>query len=83
MDTRKKAVVAKHLLKLARELVAEDGDDDEVDEAFTQKVRGLRQNMTKLGPKKRKPLKNFGIGMIRPNMKVEDLIDALAKVVEA
>jgi len=84
MDMQKRVRVARGLLALAREIAAEEGEgEDTVDEAFTQKVRGLRQQMTKLGPKKRKPLKTFGVGMIRPNMKVEDLVDALAKVVEA
>ena len=81
MDMSKKVRVAKKLLALARELEAEDGTVEEpVDEAFAAKVRALRQEMTKLAPKKRKRLNQYGIGVIRPNATVEDLIDALGQV---
>lgn len=72
---------AKQCLSLARELVAADEDGDgEEDAAFIQRVRGLRQKLNKLGPKKRRKLNQYGIGMIRPSGTVEDLVGALEKV---
>ena len=82
MKMSKRVHVARQLLALAREIQSDEGDDAEpIDEAFAQKVRALRQNMTKLAPKKRKRLQQFGIGVIRPNSTVEDLIDALGQIV--
>lgn len=81
---------ARELVRLAKALLAEDaydmedpkGDEDtEVeDEGFTQKVRDLRSALLKISRKKNMRLQKFGIGMIRPNAKVSDLVDALLEV---
>ena len=73
--------VAKRMLALARELMAQNEEDEAVDEQFATKVRGLKTQMTKLAPKKRRRLKQYGIGMIRPTSTVEELVDALQRVV--
>lgn len=73
--------ISKELLKLASELIAEDSDEEG---AFAGRVRGLKQSMVRgLKGKKNKRLKEFGVGLIRPNMKVKDLVDALVQVVNA
>lgn len=83
MDKQK---LAEEMLKLAKLLVAEDeGKDEDKDEEvedpkFMEKLRNLRQVLTKLSQKKRRRLQQFGIGLIRPNATVEDLVDALLKV---
>jgi len=71
--------LAKRLVRLAKVLAAENGED-EVDEQFAAKVRALKTQMSKLGQKKRRRLKQYGIGVIRPNATVEELVDALSKV---
>jgi len=71
---------AKRLLALAKELTAAEDDDGEQDEAFAGRVRSLRTRMTKLSQKKRRKLNQYGIGIIRPNSTVEDLVGALEKV---
>ena len=75
--------VAKALLALADEIVsAEDEEEEEVvDEQFAAKVRALKTQMSKITQKKRRRLKQFGIEIIRPNSTVEDLVNALQKVV--
>jgi len=78
-----KVKLAKHLLELAKDIVAAEEEDEEVDEKFAAKVRGLKSQMSKLTQKKRRRLKQFGIEIIRPNSTVEDLVDALSKIVAA
>ncbi len=80
-------LVAQELTKVARELIeaeslirAQDEDEGAVDEAFASTVRGLRSKLTKLAPKKNRRLRQFGIGIIKPNGTVKDLVDALSKV---
>jgi len=82
MDKQK---LAEEMLKLAKMLVAEqnESEDEEAeveDPKFLEKLRNLRQVLTKLSQKKRRRLQQFGIGLIRPNATVEDLVDALTKV---
>jgi hypothetical protein len=75
--------VASELIRLAKQLAAQDGEDEEVaveDEQFVAKLRDLRSALLKLGRRKNMRLQKFGIGMIRPNNKVSDLVDALLKV---
>ena len=78
-------VLAKQLIVLAKSLSAADdmeqvGEEVE-DPKFNEKIRELRTLATKLQQKKRRRLQQFGIGLIRPNATVEDLVDALLKVV--
>jgi non-homologous end joining protein Ku len=80
MDKQK---LAEEMLKLAKMLVSEQEETDEgdvEDPKFMEKIRNLRQVLTKLSQKKRRRLQQFGIGLIRPNATVEDLVDALMKV---
>jgi non-homologous end joining protein Ku len=80
MDKQK---LAEEMLKLAKLLVSEQEETDEgdvEDPKFVEKIRNLRQVLTKLSQKKRRRLQQFGIGLIRPNATVEDLVDALMKV---
>jgi len=75
--------VASELIRLAKQLAAQDGEDEEVaveDEQFVAKLRDLRSALLKLGRRKNMRLQKFGIGMIRPNNKVSDLVDALLKI---
>jgi hypothetical protein len=75
--------VASELIRLAKQLAAQDGEDEEVaveDEQFVAKLRDLRSALLRLGRRKNMRLHKFGIGMIRPNNKVSDLVDALLKV---
>ena len=76
---------AARLLALAKAVAAEDEivDEEEIDENFVQRVRALRQQLTKLAPKKRRRLKQFGIELIRPGDTVEDLVNAIGKIVHA
>ena len=89
MNREVRVRTAKRLLVLARAIAAEEAagvapdTEDVVDEQFVQKVRGLRQNLTKLAPKKSRRLKQFGIELIRPGDTVEDLVNALMKIVAA
>ena len=78
--TEARITAAKQCLALARDLIAAEEEDGEEDVAFIQRVRGLKTKMNKLGPKKRRKLTQFGIGTIRPNSTVEDLVDAIEKV---
>jgi len=80
MDKQK---LAEEMLKLAKLLVSEQEETDEgdvEDPKFVEKIRNLRQVLTKLSQKKRRRLQQFGIGLIRPNATVEDLVDALMRV---
>jgi len=75
MDREK---VAKRLVELAKDIVADDGEFvDQVDEQFASKVRMLRGMTSKIVQKKRKRLGQLGIGVLRQNSTVEDLVDAL------
>lgn len=80
------AKVAAEMLRLARQLASADGDDDEAeveDEGFTAKLRDLRTALLKVRSKKNMRLQKYGIGMIRPQSKVSDLVEALLKVTSA
>jgi len=82
MNREARMQAAKRLLALARELTAADEEGDgEQDEQFASRVRGIKTKMNKLTQKKRRKLNQYGIGVIRPNATVEDLVDALEKVV--
>jgi len=74
--------VASELIRLAKQLAAQDGEEEVAveDEQFVAKLRDLRSALLKLGRRKNMRLQKFGIGMIRPNNKVSDLVDALLKV---
>jgi hypothetical protein len=81
----KKEMVARELVVIARLLAAAEpeGEDAELeveDEGFTQKLRDLRSGLLKISRKKNMRLNKFGIGMIRPQAKVTDLVDALLKI---
>jgi len=80
MDKRE---VANRLLKIANMLVAEGEEVEEEDPNFIAKIRELKRMMSKLSNKKRRKLNQYGIGMLKPTNTVEDLIDALSKVVAA
>jgi hypothetical protein len=69
--------LAKELMNLARGLISADETDDS---GFTEKVQSLGQRLEGLDSKKKESLKRFGIGLIRPDATVEDLVDALDKV---
>ena len=78
-------VLAKQLIVLAKSLAgeetgAEDTEDTADDPKFNEKIRNLRTLATKLQQKKRRRLQQYGIGLIRPNSTVEDLVDALLRV---
>jgi len=73
-------MAAKRLLALAKELTAEEEEGDEQDEAFASRIRNIRTRMNKLSQKKRRKLNQYGVGIIRPNSTVEDLVGALEKV---
>lgn len=75
--------VAAELLRLAKEIAAEEEALEPEDPKFAEKVRTIKQSMQTLGRLKTKKLRTFGIGMIRANDSVEDLLDALLKVVQA
>jgi hypothetical protein len=84
------AMVAKELLKLAKELSADEFTDEEAanmeednDPKFAEKVRTLRQMMPVISRKKAKRLRQYGIALIRPNDTVETLIDALLKIAQS
>lgn len=89
MKPEAKKVVAKELLVLAKEIAAFDDEpvgsmvEEVEDPRFAEKVRTLRQSMPVITRKKNKRLRQFGIGLLRPNDTVESLIDALLKVVQA
>lgn len=75
--------IAAEMLRLARILAAEEAGTDEEgpeDEAFVKKLRDLRSALPRIGRKKQMRLQKFGIAMLRPTNKVEDLVDALMKV---
>ena len=50
---------------------------DELDERFVSKLRTLRGQLPKISQKKRRKLGQLGIGTLRQNATVEDLVDAL------
>ena len=78
MDREK---IAKELLRLARQL---DADMEEVteeaedfDPRFVEKVRMLKRSLPRLTSMRRKKLNSLGIGTIRGNNTIEDLVDAM------
>ena len=87
----KNTKVAKELLRLARQLTAQPedaaaNDEEELpveDEVFVAKLRDLRTALLKISRKKNMHLSKFGIGMIRPNAKVSDLVDTLLTITRA
>jgi sugar-specific transcriptional regulator TrmB len=81
----KRELVAKELLLMAKQFLAVEPDEegDVEDPKFNEKIRTLRTTLTKINQKKRRRLQQFGIGLIRPNATVEDLVDALLKITTA
>jgi hypothetical protein len=71
--------IAKQLIKIADFLE----EEEEIDPRFVDKIRSLKIQLPRLVRKKNRKLIQFGIGVIRPNAKVEDLIDALMTVVQS
>jgi hypothetical protein len=83
MDRNK---IAEDLLILAKGLLAVEKEEEDVDvedPKFVEKIRTLRTTLTKVNQKKRRRLQQYGIGLIRPNATVEDLVDALLKITTA
>jgi len=70
--------VAERLVRMASALLAADEDGDDVDPKFVEKIRALKTGLPKLTRMKRKKLNALGIGALRGNNTVEDLIDALS-----
>ena len=79
--SRVKEEIARRMLKLASELMAAEEEEEEEDPRFIEKIRNLKKMMSKLGSKKKRRLNQYGIGVIKGNNTVEDLINALSKVV--
>lgn len=69
--------VAQRLLVMAKTLAAEEEDVEELDENFVKKLRTLKGSLSSISQKKRKKLGQLGIGALRQNATVEDLVDAL------
>ena len=81
MDRNK---IAEELLVLAKGLLAVEKDEEDVeDPKFNEKIRTLKTTLMKVSQKKRRRLQQYGIGLIRPNATVEDLVDALLKITTA
>lgn len=81
MDKNK---VAEELLVLAKSLLAvEEVEEDVEDPKFNEKITTLKTSLMKVRTKKKRRLQQFGIGLIRPNATVEDLVDALLKIATA
>ena len=80
-----KMKVARELVVLARGVLAADdkGEEDVEDPKFNEKIRTLKTTLMKISQKKRRRLQQYGIGLIRPNATVEDLVDALLKITTA
>jgi hypothetical protein len=74
--------VARRLVALAR-LVAEEDGEEEVDPKFVEKVRSLKKALARLASKKKRKLGQYGVGVIKSTNTVEDLVDALMRVVSA
>ena len=75
-------VIAKRLVKMANMLIeSAEEDEEEDDPRFIEKIRGLKKDMSKIPSKKKRKLNQYGIGVLKGNNTVEDLIDALSKVV--
>ena len=81
MDKNQRLLVAQKLVRIADMLLEGDVVEEEVDPRFIEKVRSLKMNLPKLSQKKNRKLRQFGIGVIRPNSSVEELVDALSRVV--
>jgi len=80
-----RTVVAKQLVMLAKGILAAEpeGEEDVEDPKFNEKIQTLKTTLTKIRAKKRRQLRQFGIGLIRPNSTVEDLVDSLLKITTA
>jgi hypothetical protein len=61
----------------------ENEDQDDIDPRFVEKVRSLKRSLPQLTSRKRRKLRQYGIGTIRGNATVEELVDALMKVVSS
>jgi hypothetical protein len=80
--SRQKEELARRLLKLANELLAaEEEEEEEEDPRFIEKIRNLKKMLSKLSSKKKRKLNQYGVGVIKGNNTVEDLVNALSKVV--
>ena len=65
------------------EVVEDELVEEEIDPRFVEKVRALKRSLPKLTSKKRRKLRQYGVEMIRGNNTVEDLVNALMKVVSS
>ena len=84
VEMEKRLMVARKLLALAREIESQDEEEEDVvDEAFAAKVRTIKTKMSQLARMKNRRLKQFGIGILRPSSRVEELVDALIKILPA
>ena len=79
MTDKEKA--AKRLIAMAHMVLAEGDEEEEVDPRFVEKVRSLKKALPRLASKKRRKLSQYGIGTIKGTNTVEDLVNALMKVV--
>jgi hypothetical protein len=69
-----------------KRLTAQEEDvfeEEEIDPRFVEKVRTLKRSLPRLTSKKKRKLRQYGVEMIRGNSTVEDLVDALMKVVNS
>ena len=71
--------VARRLVALAKKVVAVDGDSEEEDPRFIEKIRSLKKVLGRLSSKKSRKLSQYGIGVIKSTGTVEDLVNALMK----
>lgn len=67
-----KVKFAQALLTVAKSLTAEETGDD-----FTEKIRNVRQNMTKLSAMKSQRLGTLGVAGVGRNSTIEDLVNLL------
>lgn len=75
-----RSMVAQELVRIANRIAAEEGGDEEKEktQAFSRRLIGLKTMLAKLVPIRRKKLKNYGVGVIRPTTtSVEDLVGIL------
>lgn len=75
----KQQELARRLIKMASMLMAEEEETE--DPKFIEKIRNLKKSMSKLSSKKKRKLNQYGIGVLKGNNTVEDLVNALSKVV--
>lgn len=83
MNEAQRREAAERLLKMAKHLLAEEpaAEEEAEDPKFIEKIRELKKVMSKLSSKKKRKLNQYNIGILKGTNTVEDLIDALAKVV--